>query len=60
MSKFTDYLQINEGIVYEELGEKIISFLHLKKDKSGKVSTAWGNKTPEGLGISIVKLVEKG
>lgn len=51
---------LNEGIDFTELGEKIISLFHLKVDKSGKVSTAYGNKTAEGVGRAVVTMVEKG
>lgn len=49
---------LTEGIVYEEVGKKIIDMLFLKTDKDGRVETAWGTKTPKVLGDLIVQIVE--
>lgn len=49
---------INEGIVYEEVGKKIIDFLFLKTDKDGRVKTSWGTKTPEGLAKSMAEVMK--
>jgi hypothetical protein len=49
---------MNEGIVYEEVGKKIIDFLFLKTDKDGRVKTNWGTKTPEGLAKSMLEIMK--
>ena len=38
-------------------GKQIAEFLNLKEE-SGRYNTIWGNKTPEGLYLNILRIVE--
>lgn len=42
-----------------EFGEAVIALLRLKPDRefNERVATAWGTKTPLGLGLSVIRLL---
>lgn len=41
------------------IGQKVSALLNLKVDKSGKINTSWGSKTVQGLGASIIRIIEE-
>jgi len=43
---------------YLQIGEQIIELFGLKI-KNGRVDTSWGNKTVEGLGKVIERIIEE-
>jgi hypothetical protein len=48
----------------EKLGKKVVELFNLKEDKSEKYNpkrykTSWGNKTMEGVGQCVFRLVEE-
>ena len=43
----------------EKFGKKIIKLLSLKIKKNGRVDTDGGDKTPLGLGRTIIRLLEE-
>lgn len=42
---------------YEKAGELLIKVLQLKKKKNGRVATAWGDKTPLGLALTVERVL---
>jgi hypothetical protein len=40
-------------------GEKLIEILRLRKKPNGRVDTAWGDKTPRGLYLTIQRIMEE-
>ena len=49
-----------EQIKAENLGNNIIKWLSLKKNKDGRIDTIWGDKTPIGLGFSLERIFKEG
>ena len=43
----------------EKLGEAISNLLYLKKNGHGHFHTTYGSKTAEGLGRTVLRLVEE-
>lgn len=42
-----------------DIGIRVARLLHLEPDSNGIYSTRWGNKTANGLGASIKRVVEE-
>jgi hypothetical protein len=42
-----------------EIGEKLIEVLQLKKKPNGRVDTTWGDKTPLGLYLTVQAVIEQ-
>jgi len=42
----------------EKLGSEVIKLLFLKVKKNGRVDTGWGDKTPLGLGHTLLRFIE--
>lgn len=42
---------------FEEIGFAAIKLLNLKVKKNGRVDTAYGDKTPLGIGATIVDFI---
>ena len=43
----------------EKIGLQIIDFFQLDKNPDGRYDTSWGDKTLEGLGASITRIVKE-
>jgi len=41
------------------LGKSIADILGLKMNKEGRYNTAWGTKTMQGLGLTVLRLVKE-
>jgi hypothetical protein len=41
------------------IGYELLQLLNLKVDAAGKVKTSWGKKSVEGLGASVLSIVEQ-
>lgn len=47
----------------EKIGLKMVEFFQLKSGygfMEGRYDTSWGSKTVEGIGASIIRIVEEG
>lgn len=44
---------------FTDAGEAIIDVLRLKRQPDGRVNTLWGNKTPLGLALTIMRLIDE-
>ncbi len=45
---------------YYAIGLELIDLLHLKVKQNGRVDTSGGDKTPEGLGRTVARVIEEG
>ena len=43
----------------KRLGTDLIELLALKLDHEGRVATTWGDKTPQGLGATVRRVVSE-
>lgn len=47
-------IDLGEGnVLADRQGREIMKFFRLKLNKEGRVNTAWGDKTPTGLYLSL-------
>jgi len=50
------YVARNDVVIKNECGEKIIRLFGLKKQKDGRIDTAWGTKTPMGVFCTVERI----
>jgi len=48
-----------EKAMYETIGQQAIVLLGIKRKSNGRVDTAWGDKSNEGLGRTIARIVHE-
>jgi hypothetical protein len=61
---YNNIQQQSEEIMEQEkkditVGEKLIAVLGLKVKSNGRVDTAWGDKTPLGLALTVKRILEE-
>jgi hypothetical protein len=53
-----DLVEGSEEDTQIRIGEKIIEVLSLHKKQNGRVDTAWGDKTPLGLYLTVKRIID--
>lgn len=48
-----------EAQMYESIGEELAEFFQLDKNSIGRYDTSWGDKTLQGLGRSVERVIQK-
>ena len=48
-----------ETVLNVAVGQRIFELLNLKISKSGRIKTSFGNKTIQGIGATIARIIEE-
>ena len=49
----------NRAEFEKQLGLQIAALLYLKTNRAGRVDTTWGTKTLQGLGATVLRIVDE-